>query len=111
MGLLPHIKGDTFNGLFITINLNGVPIDLTDVNIRSHFRLGSKSGCKVKKFDLDNGIVVTDAVNGQFEMLVDTLIDWDAGSWVFDVEIEFPDGTIKTYYEDTLNVIQDITHA
>ena len=111
MALRPHIKGDTFNGLFITVTVNDAPLDLTDVEISAHFRLGNKTGCKVKKFDLDNGIIVTDEVNGEFNLLQDTVLNWDVGNWYFDVEFTFSDGRVKTYYSDILIIIQDVTNG
>lgn len=111
MALRPHTKGDTLNGLFITVTLNGAPLDLTDVDLRAHFRLDSKTACDVHKFSIGNGIVVTDAVAGEFSLLADTILDWKVGKWYFDVEFEFSDGRVKTYYSDILIIIQDVTNG
>ena len=109
MALRPHIKGDTLNGLFITVTINDVPLDLTDVELSAHFRLGSKTGCKAHKFSIGNGIIVTDATAGKFRLLADTILNWEVGRWYFDVEFEFSDGSIKTYYSDVLTITQDVT--
>lgn len=104
-----HTRGDTFNGLFITVTLNGSPIDLNDVSIRAHFRLGSKTGCDVYKFEEGNGIEKVDAINGKFNLLENTILNWKVGNWYFDVEFTYQDGTVKTYYSDILPIIQDVT--
>jgi hypothetical protein len=109
MALKPHIKGDTYNGLCFTVTINGVALDLTDVEINAHFRLGSKTGCKVHKFSVGNGIEITDAVNGQFSLLENEIIDWEVGSWYFDIEFTYLSGKVKTYYSDILIIIQDVT--
>ena len=109
MALSPHIKGDTFNGLCFTVTVNGTALDLTDVEINADFRFGSKTGCKVHRYFVDNGIEITDAVAGQFSLLEDTIIDWEVGNWYFDIEFVFIDGRIKTYYSDILIITQDVS--
>lgn len=109
MALNPHIKGDSYNGLCFTVTINGVALDLTDVDINAYFRFGSKTGCKVHKFGVGNGIVKTDAVNGEFSLLEDVILNWDAGNWYFDVEFTYLDGRVKTYFSDILIITQDVT--
>jgi len=109
MPLRPHIKGDTFNGLFITVNINGVPLDLTDVEISVHFRFNSKTSCDVHKYSVGSGIIITDATAGKFSLLADTVLNWKVGKWYFDVQFTLEDGSIKTYYSDILTITQDVT--
>jgi hypothetical protein len=107
--LKPHIKGDTFNGLCFTVTVNGTALDLTNIDINADFRLGSKTGCKVHKYSVGSGIVKTSAINGQFSLLKDYILNWDVGKWYFDVEFTYLDGKVKTYYSDILIIVQDVT--
>lgn len=105
-------KGDTFDGIQFKIlgTENGSPIDLTGVAIRTQFRYDSRTGGIQKEITDGNGITISDAVNGIFS--IDSfLLDWAADLYYFDVEITFPNGTVRTYIQGTIKVIQDITNG
>lgn len=117
---MKHKRGDTFNGVlfrFTYKEIDGViqdppiPIDLTDATIKSKFKFGSKNGKISHEFDLDNGIDMVDAEDGQIRLLTDMLIDWEFGDWYYDIQITFQSGVVKTYYEGTLTIVQDITNG
>lgn len=106
-----HIKGDTFCGLSCSLTKNDIPIDLTGVVIKSYFRFCSKTGKEVHKFSIGNGITVTDASNGEFNLLKDEILDWKVGKWYFDIEFTFPDGSVKSSNTEILNIVQDVTNG
>lgn len=86
----------------------GNPINLTGVAIKVEFRKGGKSGSVVKTITNGAGITVIDAVNGQIEF--DTFIMYFvAAEYSYDIEFTFPDGTVKTYIQGTVKVIEDVT--
>jgi hypothetical protein len=109
VSLKKHKKTTTFDGLCFTVTINGVALDLTNIEINAHFRLGSKTGCKVHKFSVGNGIEKTDSVNGQFSLLEGEIINWEVGDWYFDIKFTWLSGRVEIYYENILPVVQNIT--
>jgi cytoplasmic iron level regulating protein YaaA (DUF328/UPF0246 family) len=107
-----HYKGDTFNGLqFTVLNTVGLTaIDLTDVVIKSEFKLNNKRGQTVQTFIIDTGLTVTDALNGVFQ-IDPFILDWGISTYYYDIEFTFPNGRIITYIDGTIKIIQDVTNG
>jgi len=106
-----HIKGDTFDGAQFTLSLNGSAIDLTDAIITMDMRL-TPSGVSVKRLTSvgDADITIgTPASDGIFT-INNQIIDVDAGKYYYDIQTEFPDGTVKTYIQGIWLIIQDVTY-
>jgi len=102
-------RGDSLDEIeFAIINDDtGLPIPLTGATLKCQFRKPF-NGSTVLEITDGSGITVTSAVNGMF--VIDTfLIGWDAGLYVYDVEVTFGDGTVRTYVRGTLNLISDST--
>lgn len=106
-----HLKGDWFDGVqFTLINATtSTPIDLTDATIRMMLKT-DKLYKSVKLFETGDGITITDAVNGIFQVDPQT-VDYAANSYIFDIEITFLTGVVKTYITGTWDIIQDITYG
>lgn len=106
-----HIKGDTFDGALFTISLNATAIDLTDAIITMDLR-ETKNGVSVKRLtsvgDADITIDI-DPTLGKFS-INNQIIDVDAGRYYYDIQIEFPDNTVKTYVSGTWLITQDVTY-
>ena len=103
-------NGDTFDGVQFTvtktIDNTTTPVDLTDCRIFSQIK--DSRGIVVRDMSIDNGITVTDAVNGVFQ--VDSfIVDLGIGTFVYDIQTIFPDGTVKTYVKGAFGVVQDVT--
>ena len=107
-----HLKGDTFKGMTFRMSnaTTATPINLTDSEINIQFRVGSKTGRVQKHISIGNGITLTDAVNGVFNIDPIIKLNWYVNLYYYDVEITFLDGTIKTYFGGTLKVVQDTTN-
>lgn len=105
-----HIKGDTFDGAAFTLTLNGAAIDLTDSIITMDVRL-VKTGVSAKRFTsvANENITITVPLEGKFE-INNQVVDINAGRYFYDIQIEFPDGTIKTYISGTWTIVQDVTY-
>ena len=101
---------DTYNGVQFTLSdyETEVPIDLTNVDIKSEFRADSDTGTIVKTLIIGDGIEVTDAVNGVFRINAFT-VDWTPGLYYYDIQCTFPGDVVKTYIRGTTSVIQDVT--
>jgi hypothetical protein len=102
-----YVRGDTINARRFTITqtIDGVesPVDLTGAEIRCHFILSSIT----IKFQIGGGITLIDAANGVFT--IDSFKLHHGGKWNFDVEIKFPDGTVKTWVKGSINILKDVT--
>ena len=109
--ILDQYKNDTFDGVGFTLqNEAEAPIDLTGASIKIQFRHRSRGGAVVKEITNVDGITIENAANGMFK--IDSfIIDWTPELYYYDVEIIFNDGTVKTYIQGKLKVIQDITHG
>lgn len=105
-------KGDTFNGVTFTLKEGAekTPIDLTGATILSQFRTKEVTGVIQQTFSIGSGITVTNATGGVFK--IDSFIlDWNTGTFFYDIQITFSNGDIRTYVKGTLNVIQDVTNV
>tara|TARA_R110001632_G_scaffold985_1_gene3936 strand:+ start:272 stop:625 length:354 start_codon:yes stop_codon:yes gene_type:complete len=105
-------KGDTFNGVTFTLKegADKTPINLTGATILSQFRTKGVTGAIQQTLEIGSGITVTDATGGVFR--IDSFVlDWNTGTFYYDIQITFTDGSVRTYVKGTLNVIQDVTNV
>ena len=101
----PQLKNDTFNGVRFTMS---PATDLTGATIRTQFRKGSKTGILEKELNISTGITIEDLTDGIF--VWDAFImDFEVGTYNYDVQITFSGGDVKTYVEGTMAVTQDTT--
>ncbi len=111
-GDLPiQYAGDTFDTAVCTATQTDsedvtTPVDLTDVAIKIQFRTKNYTSV-FKTFTIDNGITVTDAENGIFE--IDEFINGSAGTYLYDIQFTYPDGKVRTYAKGKYIVISDTT--
>lgn len=107
------VCGDTYNTIAMQITCgididNQEPVDLTGAKISMWFK--NSMGRKKLEFSTEtDGINITDAANGEFVFELGK-IEIEPGIYNHDVEIEFADGTIKTYIKGTINILEDITN-
>ena len=60
------------------------------------------------ELDQDNGITITDAENGKFQ-IDEQIINIAAGNYKYDIRITFSDGNVKTWIKGDFLVICNIT--
>tara|TARA_R110000796_G_scaffold24642_1_gene69965 strand:+ start:801 stop:1157 length:357 start_codon:yes stop_codon:yes gene_type:complete len=105
-------KNDTSNMVRFTVTKEisavDTPIDLTGVLIKMQLKRGVSSTTAIKTFEVGAGITLTDAVNGVFELDA-FLLTINQGTYVYDIQLTFTDGTVDTYLRGSFKVIQDIT--
>ena len=103
----PQLKGDTFRGGEYTI----VPTtDLTGATARCQFRRGGKRNTVEVELTLGNGITITDATNGVYQIDEIQQLDWAVGNYNYDIEFTLPNGDIITPSEGILPVVQDTSY-
>jgi len=105
-----QVNGDTFDGvqftLTSTVDSVTTPIDLTDCLLFSQIK--DSKGIVVRDMSISNGITVTDAVNGVFR--IDSfLLTIGVGVFVYDIQLIYNSGVVKTYIKGQLTVVPDIT--
>lgn len=111
-----HFAGDTWNGMELTLEElqeDGVtvisPINLTGCSVRSQFRKTAKGSVAFEFKTDDDTILITDAAAGKIEFQARKM-DYEPGSYIFDVEVTFADGCVKTLFKDAWNIVNDISH-
>lgn len=104
----PAIHGDTWSGVTMNLVVNGSPKDITGAVIKMSL-VASPQASPVKTFSTVTGeIVITNAALGEFTFQP-FICNIDPGQYNYDLQIDFLDGTIKTYVKGLYTVIADIT--
>ena len=103
-----HIKSDTFEAVNFEINVDTIPVDLTDTTIRMQLRkeYGGVVGLSLTSV-ASAGITITDAVNGLFR-INQQIINIPAFNYIYDIEFDF-DGVVKTYISGNFLIKNDVT--
>jgi hypothetical protein len=103
----PIIKGDTFNGVTLTIKKDTVAINLTGSSIKLVF----KDNLQKTTATLENGdgITITDAVNGELQIDKISRLDWVSGIHTGDLQITDSNNDRMTYCKIQIEVSDDIT--
>jgi hypothetical protein len=104
-----QLEGDTFDYVqFNMIDVNSDPIDLTGIDIKIQFRRGYKDGDVVKTITDVSGITFVNRVLGQF-YLTTFIIDWGHGTYFYDIQFTYSDGSVKTYVQGKVLVTKQVT--
>lgn len=108
--LKTHTSGDTWRGLSLTINLNGVPMNLTGAVIRMQLRPLPASTTMLYEWRSDGAdpqIDITDALAGTVS--IRKRIISGVGMWAFDIQVTDGLGDVRTVVAGTLPMTQDVT--
>lgn len=98
-------RGDTWFGFAMKFTQDGLDIDLTGSMMKITFRH------PVHTWTLETGAGITyrAATEGKAEVDKINSLQVPAVTYNGDVQVTFPDGTIKTYFDIELTVSDDIT--
>jgi hypothetical protein len=108
------VRGDTWNGVGgFVITVDGVAPDTTLISVKIDFRVKKTSPTVSASLNSEvvegsGTITIDDATNWEISIPSQTL-DLDAGTYVWDMETVDSEGTVKTYLEGTIKVLQDVT--
>ena len=104
-----NIKGDTFEEVAFELLLNNLPYSLVGAIIRMQLR---KEYGGIPALSLTSvasaGITITNAASGLFK-INEQIIDICPFNYIYDIEIEFGDGTVKTYVSGNFLIKNDVT--
>lgn len=98
-------KGDSWQQTF-TLTLDSTPIDLSTADVKIQL----VSGCSdtvVLTLTEGNGITVGGASNNS--IIINRVINLDAGDYKYDLQVTFNSGIVKTYLWGEFSVTDDIT--
>jgi hypothetical protein len=104
-----HRRGDTWDGInSIVITSDGSPINLVEASIKIEFREDVDAPVALTLSTEDNTIVVTDASQGTFT-IPPILVDIPFNKYLYDLQVTFANGVVKTYLSGTWEIVADIT--
>jgi hypothetical protein len=83
------------------------PMDLTGASVVIAFKKGAGQNAVFAFKTLDATITIPDPESGEI-FLQPRLMDYPAMSYIFDVEVTFLSGTVKTYFKGNWRVCQDV---
>lgn len=106
MAVITHKRGDTFE-LNMTLENQGIAIDLTGWTIASQVRAGDDSLVD------DLTVTITDAAAGQVTVSATAAEteQWPTGQLDWDIEFTDPSGAVSSSDTITVTVVKDITRA
>lgn len=106
------VKGDTYNEVqFIANTKSGVtvtPIDLTGCSIRMWIVTKDTKSTVLDANTSNSKIIINDAAAGKFKVVLG-IVSIPVANYLYDIEIKFPSGVIKTWIKGAFFVISDIT--
>jgi len=104
-----NIKGDTFEAVNFAVLLNNAPYNLTGAIIKMQLRKEYGGIPVLSLTSVSNaGITILNASNGTFK-INKQIINVCAFNYLYDIEIEFSDGTVKTYISGNFLIKNDVT--
>jgi len=99
----PHIKGDTFSSRQITF-----PFDITACKIEMQFREIANSRLMFFWSTTNNTF---EKINANQIIMKSRILDDKVASYISDLQVIYPDGTVQTYFNATIQIISDITRT
>jgi hypothetical protein len=102
-------RGDTFAVVPFQINKDGLPLNLTGAIIRMQLRKSPGGTIYLNLTSVSNlGITITNGLNGAFK-INEMILNLEPNVYLYDIEIIFPSGEVKTWISGQVTVINDIT--
>lgn len=102
-----HRKGDTFEALTFNYVVNGSPSDLTGAAILMDLRVTPQTAPALT-LSVGSGITITDDTGGVFN-IDKQIIDIAPAEYLYDIEITFASGDVKTWVSGNWTIFQDIS--
>lgn len=104
-----HRRGDTWDGISsIVITSNGQPVNLTSAAIKMELREDIDAPAVFTLSTTDSTIVITNPAQGTFT-IPPILVDIPFGKYLYDIQITFANGVVKTYVDGSWEITADIT--
>ena len=105
----PALRGDTWSGITsITLQTSGVPISLSAASIKMQLREDIDSPVALELSTANGLITITNPLSGVFS-IPPQIIDIPFDTYNYDIQVTFPNGTVKTYLAGTWQITPDVT--
>ena len=102
-------RGDTFDEVLFELKKDNVAINLTGATIRMQLRKAPGGPVLLNLTSVSSaGITITDAAAGKFK-INSTIINLEANVYLYDIEIAFASGEVRTWVSGQFTVLNDIT--
>ena len=103
----PHRRGDTWDGInSISININGVPIVLSGAQVKMEFRQSLDSPVAMTFSTATSSIQI---LNANTIRILPRIIEVPFAKYYYDLQVNYPSGTVKTYMAGSWEIEPDIT--
>ena len=99
-----HYKGSTFNATSFVFNF-----PITGATFLCQLKNSARDTQVVYEWKTGVNITVVDALTGSIVLNQINKFDKPKGSYVYDLQIDFGDGTSQTYVKGTLLIHQDVS--
>ena len=104
-----HIKGDTFEAVNFAVVKNAVALSLTGAVIKMQLKKECNGVAILALTSVASaGLTITNAAGGLFK-INQQIINIAEFNYIYDIQITFADGTVKTWVEGNFVVKCDIT--
>lgn len=102
-------RGDTFDEVLFELKKDGTAIDLTGAIIKMQLRKAAGGPIFLEFTSASSaGITITDASAGKFK-INSVIINLEANVYLYDIEITFASGEVRTWVSGQFTILNDIT--
>lgn len=102
-------RGDTWPDFSIKCKRNGVPVDLRNASVCMQIKTRPDDEDPAMELSIRNGAFVITGADFDTLTCNRPLVCLPAGKFMHDIEFDFDDGLIVTYYEGRVTAKPDIT--
>ena len=102
------LRGDTFDELPFTIEIDGQPWDISSATILMQLR-SAVDGTVALALSVGSGLTITNGAAGQFK-INQQIISIAYGNYLYDIQVTIG-GWPYTYISGNFSVVGDISHA
>jgi len=99
------VEGDTHDGVSVTVKSDGAAVNLTNITIAMQVR--SATDAVALNLTVGSGLTKTNAAAGVFTVNAFTMPA--AGTYSYDVQFTYANGSIKTYMSGHITSIDGVT--
>jgi len=105
-----HIKGDTFDEVNFELKINDAVVNLTGSTIRMQLRKNADDVTPALSLTsvANAGITINAPTLGQFK-INQQIIDIPIGEYLYDIQLTYATGVVKTYIKGTFSITAEIT--
>lgn len=105
-----HRRGDTWAGISsITILVSSTPVNLTNSVVKMEFRQSIDSPVALTLTTANSSIVLSGAPTNGTIQIPPIKIEIPFAKYLYDLQVTYPNGVVKTYMSGTWTILPDIT--